>query len=134
MIKKIRKSGVWRIPMLSALAVYCLLKYVFLFGYVPTASMEPTLEAGSYILGFRLYNSLEVGDIVIFEHNDQLLVKRIAADEGSTVVHKGSILTVPEDSYYMLGDNVENSYDSRYWDNPFVKKYNIKAVLVFPTK
>lgn len=134
MIKKIRKSGVWLIPMLSALAVYCLLKYVFLFGYVPTASMEPTLEAGSYILGFRLYDSLEVGDIVIFEHNDQLLVKRIAAAEGSTVVHKGNILTVPEDSYYVLGDNVENSYDSRYWDDPFVKEYDIKAVLIFPTK
>lgn len=130
MIKKMKKCSGWSIPALFALVVFCLLKYVFLFGYVPTASMEPTLKTGSYILGIRIYDSLEIGDIVIFEHDDQLLVKRIAAVEGSYVVHRGSSITVPEDCYYMLGDNVENSYDSRYWNNPFVRECEIVAVLV----
>lgn len=130
-MKKIRKYSGCAIPLLSALFVYCLLKYVFLFGYVPTASMEPTLKTGSYILGIRIYDSLEVGDIVIFEHDDRLLVKRIAAVEGNTVVYRGMSITVPEDSYYMLGDNAKNSYDSRYWDEPFVKECEIVAVLGF---
>ncbi len=38
---------------------------------------------------------------------------------------------VPEDSYFMMGDNRHNSYDSRYWDNPFVKKEDIIAKALF---
>ena len=132
MIKKMKKYSGWLVPILIAVIVYCLLKYVFLFGYVPTASMEPTLETGSYILGLRIYDSLEVGDIVIFEHDGRLLVKRIAASEGDTVVYGGNSITVPENSYYMLGDNTENSYDSRYWEEPFVSRSKIVAIMILP--
>ena len=132
MKKIIKKYSGWLVPILIALVVYCLLKYVFLFGYVPTASMEPTLESGSYILGLRIYNSLEVGDIVVFEHDGQLLVKRIAAVGGDTVEYAGIRITVPEDCFYMLGDNTENSYDSRYWEEPFVKRTSIVATLLLP--
>ena len=40
------------------------------------------------------------------------------------------VITVPEDSYFVLGDNTENSIDSRYWDNKYVKKTDIVAKLV----
>lgn len=134
MKKIIKKYSGWLVPILIALLVYCLLKYVFLFGFVPTASMEPTLESGSYILGLRIYDSHEVGDIVIFEHDGQLLVKRIAAVGGDTIEHAGSRIMVPEGCFYMLGDNTENSYDSRYWEDPFVERNKIVAVLVWPTR
>lgn len=83
--------------------------------------MEPTLKRGSYIIGCRIYSSLETGDIIIFRHDGKLLVKRIAAVSGDTVEKDGTSMTVPEDCYYVLGDNADNSYDSRYWEEPFVK-------------
>lgn len=103
-----------------------------MFGYVPTSSMEPTLETGSLILGLRLFDELNTGDIIVFRHDSSYLVKRIAACEGDTLVHQNSIVTVPENCFYVLGDNAENSHDSRYWDNPFVSYEDIMAKLLLP--
>ena len=117
----LKKSGKRIIPAMAMLFTFILLKCVFLIGYVPTESMEPTLKRGSYIIGCRIYSSLETGDIIIFRHDGKLLVKRIAAVSGDTVEKDGTSMTVPEDCYYVLGDNADNSYDSRYWEEPFVK-------------
>ena len=92
--------------------------------------MEPTLKKGSIILGVRCYQELRIDDIIIFRHNGQLNVKRIAAIEGESVAVDGKILLVPEDCYYVLGDNMENSYDSRFWEEPFVKRDDIIAKII----
>ena len=125
-MKRIKKWK-WLLPVLITLMTVILLKSVFLFGYVPTASMEPTLPKGSYIIGLRLYSDLEKGDIIIFRHNGKLLVKRIAAVEGEYVERNGEFLLVPKGCYYVLGDNAGNSLDSRYWEEPFVREEEIVA-------
>ena len=38
---------------------------------------------------------------------------------------------VPEDSYFMLGDNRNNSIDSRFWENKFVHKDKIIGKVMF---
>ena len=83
------------------------------------------MDAGHRIL---LYFSFR-GNF-IFRHDGKLLVKRIAAVEGETIERNGAIMTGPEGCYYVLGDNVDNSYDSRYWINPFIRKRDIVARLL----
>lgn len=127
----LKKSGKWLVPAIAMLLTFILLKCVFLIGYVPTESMEPTLERGSYIIGCRIYSNLETGDIIIFRHDGKLLVKRIAAMEGDMIERSGISLVVPEGCYYVLGDNTDSSYDSRYWVNPFIKRDDVVAKLTF---
>jgi signal peptidase I len=54
------------------------------------------------------------------------------AEEDSTVAGNLNFpSTVPDDSYCMLGDNRIYSKDSRFWDNPFVKKDKILGKAMF---
>ena len=126
-----KKRGYILIPLTVMVLLIVLFKTVLLIGFVPSESMEPTLNKGSIILGSRIFKDLDVGDIVIFKRNGQLLVKRIAATEGQQVERNGELITVPKDSFYMLGDNESCSYDSRYWEEPFIKYYEVKAKLFY---
>ena len=60
----------------------------------------------------------------------KLLVKRIAAMEGDMVKKNGVSMMVPEGCYYVLGDNADNSYDSRFWEEPFVGEGDMVAKVV----
>ena len=102
--------------------VFVLMKTVFFIGYVPTASMEPTLKKGSLIFGTRIFDDLESGDIIVFTKDGTVMVKRIAATAGETITVDGVSYTVPENCYFVLGDNEGNSIDSRHWIEPFIKK------------
>ncbi len=124
-----RKQRSWVIPVLCAAVTLLILKTVLLVGYVPSSSMEPTIHKNSIILGLRLHGELNTGDIIIFRHDGELLVKRIAASGGEQIERDGETITVPYGCFYVLGDNAADSYDSRYWEEPFVKEADVAAVL-----
>ena len=125
-----RKQRGWVIPVLCAAVTLLILKTVLLVGYVPSSSMEPTLHKNSIILGIRLHGELKAGDIIIFRHDGELLVKRIAASGGEEIERNSEMITVPYGCFYVLGDNSADSYDSRYWEEPFVKEVEVAAVVL----
>ena len=99
------------------------------------------------------------GDIAIFKFPDdesQLYIKRVIGLPGDKVqIIDGKVYIndsetpldepylpeppegdygpyyVPEDSYFMLGDNRNWSKDSRFWTNTYVKKEKVLAKAIF---
>ena len=122
------------LPMTISLLILILFRFVFLLGYVPTASMETALKTGSLLLGVRVWGDIQKGDIIVFQHNKEYLVKRVEAVEGDLIESNGENLVVPEGGFYVLGDNGQCSYDSRYWEYPFVMNDDIVAKVILPTR
>lgn len=119
------------IPLLCFVLVLSLFRYVIYIGYVPTDSMEPTIMAGDKIFGIRILGELEVGDVIIFEYEGTYMVKRIAAVPGDTLKINREEIKIPKDCYYVLGDNYWNSFDSRYWQEPYITYDDIVAKIIY---
>ncbi|MBE6753192.1 MAG: signal peptidase I [Ruminococcaceae bacterium] len=124
---------------------------------VPSGSMEPAIPSGQAVIGWRLayiQKAPKRGDIVIFRHeeSDRKLLKRIAAVQGDTVEVRSDgvwindllyaectaqstdeikTYQVPEGSYFLIGDNFDNSFDSRNWEYPYVSREEIIARVIF---
>jgi len=133
--------------------------FILQISYIPTGSMIPTLNEGEAVLVVRIpyyFREPRRGEIIVFKYPldpSKEYVKRLIGLPGDRVeIKNGEVyvngqklvedyvkrksddnygpITVPKDSYFVLGDNRPVSVDSRYWG--FVPKKNLvgKAILL----
>ena len=142
----------WIAVIVGALVVALVVKtFLFQAFYIPSASMEPTLEKGDRVLVNKLsydLHDIHRGDIVVFElppekvGDDGIkdLIKRVIGLPGETIETRDGIVyidgerldepyladgvttdsppiekqVVPEGHIFVMGDNRDNSADSRF--------------------
>ncbi len=127
---------------------------------IPSSSMYPLLEKGDQLLIKKVDASeIKRGDVIVFYKDNTLYIKRVIGLPGETIyIETGNVYVngcllqedyvmnkdtyngqfiVPNDSYFVLGDNRANSKDSRYWSDSYVKADAImgKAIIkIYPIK
>jgi len=159
--ERLQKILSWVETLVTAVVIAVVLNcFVIVNAVIPTGSMISTINIGDRVIANRLaylFDEAQRGDIIVFEAPDDpdtLYVKRIIGLPGDTVVIKDKEVLingqplretyifeetlgdwgpyiVPQNSYFCMGDNRNASADSRYWQNTYVPKDNIKGKVVF---
>ena len=153
----------WVFSIVIAIVIALIIRqFIFTVVKVDGASMQPTLQHNDRLIVWRLGYKPDNGDIIVLHQEGKLpYIKRIIAVEGQTVdidfvTHKvfvdgveleenyikeptmrsGDVkfpVTVDEGCVFVLGDNRNDSRDSRFSDVGMVKREDIlgKTILRF---
>lgn len=135
-------------------------QFVLSINYITSESMEPTIKTGDFSISYRLAyitDDVKKGDVIFFysEETQQLMEKRVMGTPGDKIeFHDGYVylngqklvesyldpdvethcvksFEVPSDCIFVLGDNRENSADSRTWKFPYIAKSQIKGKVIY---
>jgi signal peptidase I len=149
--KSIRLRTVIITAVCIVVAIGVIFQGIFMLMVVPSASMEPTIDTGYLLIGVRNPKELTRGDILAFQTDSAVLIKRLIGlpDEVVCILEDGSVTVngellsepyvlhqrygrkqqfhVPDGFLLFLGDNRANSFDARYWDNPYISYEAVMA-------
>lgn len=154
--KKLLRSTVYTLVIVAAISVLVatlLLPVLQIYG----TSMNPNLYEGDIVFSAKT-KDFKTGDIMAFYYNNRVLVKRVIGLPGDVIeirdngdVYVNSVLldepyltqkaygstdleypyTVPQDSYFVLGDHRDSSVDSRNSVIGCVKREEIIGRILF---
>jgi signal peptidase I len=84
-------------------------------------------------------DKVEVRDKRVYVNSKEMVEPYAIREDSEVLPKERSVrdnfgpITVPKDSYFVMGDNRDRSWDSRFWNNMFVKKDTIigKAFIIY---
>ena len=103
--------------------------YVAFVVRVESVSMEPTFRHGQLLFARRVHKNtlLKKGDVVVVNSKElgRTIIKRLAGTPGEIIKVEGKTYHIPDDHYFLLGDNAKYSSDSRRWHQPYITRASI---------
>lgn len=152
MKKRISRSDIIFVCVLLTVISACLVCSMFFYqlALIDGASMEPNYSGLELVIIDKTARDLSAGEVVAIKSETAggNIIKRIAAVGGDTVLISDGILyvngervtrydsfsyagiaekqmTVPDGGYFVIGDNIEESRDSRYEEIGIITEKNI---------
>ena len=129
----------WLIAILAAVAIALFVdNFLIVNAQIPSGSMENTIMTGDRVDESQLFikriiglpgETVEIRDGHIYIDGSSEPLEDVETKE--YMVGNYGPYTVPEGCYFVMGDNRNDSKDSRYWINPYVSKDKILGKAVF---
>ena len=138
--------------LIIGIACFIISKFFVSFCIVHGSSMSPTYKDKSIVLESKIITNIKRNDVVVIKKNNLKIVKRIIGIPNDKIVVKDGYIYINEikynnlyindpgilinevilgkEEYFVLGDNIDNSIDSRFSEIGIIKKEEIKGKII----
>ena len=131
--------------------IFFINQYFFQICFIQGESMSPTLKKDSMILIKKFDLSINYNDIVVIKKKNKTIIKRVVGlpndsikidkylyingnkKDDSYIEEAGEIkkeILLRENEFFVLGDNIQNSIDSRFSEIGIIKKDEIIGQMI----
>ena len=134
------------------ICVFVISNFLIQICFVKGPSMEPTLRDGQILFVKKFSINPKKNDIAVIKHNKKIIIKRIVGTPNDKIFIKNGYVFVNdiqfddrkiedagnalheiilgEDEYFVLGDNRQQSIDSRYDEIGIIHYYEIIGIVL----